>query len=253
MREHQVLIVEDEPVTAETYREYLARAGGFEVVHSSPTARDALAFLADRMRRHHGFGVDMVLLDMNLPDGHGLDVLGQLRAAGFTGGVLAMTADTELETIRRSIALGVVQYLVKPFGYQQFAERVRAFRELSLEVAGAGRIEGQRDVDRAFALVRSAAPADLPKGLTEGTLNAVVELLRTSDAARSAGEVGAAVGTSRVTARRYLEHLYRVGMVDRSARYGAPGRPENEYRWSGTRTSGTPTGIDPPGPATPGA
>lgn len=235
MRDHRVLIVEDEQVTAETYREYLARAGGFEVAHVSGTAREALAFLADRMRRTGTFGIDMVLLDMNLPDGHGLDVLGQLRAAGFTGGVLAMTAATELETIRRSIALGVVQYLVKPFGYQQFAERVRAFRELSLEVAGQGKVSGQEDVDRAFAMVRSAGVAELPKGLTEATLTAVVEFLQTDDAAHSAGEVAAAVGTSRVTARRYLEHLSRVGMVERSARYGTPGRPENEYRWAGTR------------------
>lgn len=232
MADQRVLIIEDEEVTAETYREYLARAGGFEPVHVSHTARDALAFLADRRRRLGAFDVDMVLLDMNLPDGHGLDVLGQLRAAGFTGGVLAMTADTELETIRRSIALGVVQYLVKPFGYREFAERVRGFRELSAEVAGQGRIQGQEDVDRAFAKVRSIGVADLPKGLTEGTLDAVVEHLRGSSQARSAGEVGAAVGASRVTARRYLEHLHRVGMVERSARYGTPGRPENEYRWA---------------------
>lgn len=235
MRDHRVLIVEDEQVTADTYCEYLARAGGFEVVHVASSARGALAFLADRMRRTRSFDVDMVLLDMNLPDGHGLDVLAQLRAAGFTGGVLAMTAATELETIRRSIALGVVQYLVKPFGYQQFAERVRAFRELSLEVAGPGRLTGQEDVDRAFAMVRSAGSAELPKGLTEATLTAVVELLQADGLARSAGEVGTAVGTSRVTARRYLEHLYRVGMVERSARYGTPGRPENEYRWAGAR------------------
>lgn len=80
MRDHRVVIVEDEQGTAEIYREYLARAGGFEVAHVSGTVRDALAFLADRKRRTGTFGVDMVLLDMNLPDGHGLDVLVQLRA-----------------------------------------------------------------------------------------------------------------------------------------------------------------------------
>ncbi|MPM55148.1 Transcriptional regulatory protein DcuR [bioreactor metagenome] len=237
MRDQKVLIVEDDPLTAETYAEYLARAGAFEVAHTSATARDALAFLALRLRRTGAFGVDMILLDMNLPDGHGLDVLGQLRSAGFTGGVLAMTADTELETIRRSIALGVVQYLVKPFGYQQFAERVRSFRELSVEIEGQGRVDGQEEVDRAFALVRATGPTDLPKGLTEATLNAVVEVLQAADAPRSAGEVGTWVGTSRVTARRYLEYLYRAGMVERSPRYGTPGRPENEYRWNPARRS----------------
>ncbi|WP_168199770.1 response regulator [Citricoccus sp. SGAir0253] len=250
VREYRVLVIEDEQVTAETYGEYLARTGGFEVVHVSPTARDALGFLAEGLRRTGSFGVDMVLLDMNLPDGHGLDVLRQMRAAGFTGGVLALTASTELATIRRAVALGVVQYLVKPFGYAQFAERVRAFRELAAEFAGAGSAPGQDVVDRAFPRSRPTGPPELPKGLTEGTLDAVVDLLRRTahgagpgagadgapgpvGPALSAGEVGAAVGTSRVTARRYLEHLYRVGMVERSPRYGTPGRPENEYRWTG--------------------
>ncbi len=250
MRDYRVLVIEDEQLTADTYVEYLARTGGFEVVHVSPSARDALGFLADRMRQGGSFGIDVVLLDMNLPDGHGLDVLRQMRSAGFTGGVLALTASTELRTIRRAVALGVVQYLVKPFGYPQFAERMRAFRELAAEFAGAGTAPGQDVVDRAFPLSRPTGPPELPKGLTEGTLDAVVGLLRnTASGARtdgshawpatgtaralSAGEVGAAVGTSRVTARRYLEHLYRVGMVERSPRYGTPGRPENEYRWTG--------------------
>lgn len=234
MRDYRVLVIEDEQVTADTYAEYLARTGGFEVVHVSPTARDAVGFLADQMRRGGSFGVDVVLLDMNLPDGHGLDVLRQMRSAGFTGGVLALTASTELRTIRRAVALGVVQYLVKPFGYRQFAERMRAFRELAAEFAGAGTAPGQDVVDRAFPLSRPAGPPELPKGLTEQTLDAVVALLRGAPSnALSAGEVGAAVGTSRVTARRYLEHLYRVGMVERSPRYGTPGRPENEYRWTG--------------------
>ena len=38
---------------------------------------------------------------------------------------------------------------------------------------------------------------------------------------------------SRVAARRYLEHLADDGRVDRSPRYGTPGRPETEYIWLG--------------------
>ncbi len=48
----------------------------------------------------------------------------------------------------------------------------------------------------------------------------------------SASEVMDALGMSRVTARRYLEYLADAGTVTRTARYGAPGRPENEYRWT---------------------
>jgi response regulator of citrate/malate metabolism len=242
MTDDRVLIVEDEPLAVDTYVQYLARAGGYRVAHTSPTLADALRFLSTQWREHQSFGLDLVLLDMNLPDGHGLEVLRQMRSAGFTGSVLALTAATELATIRQAMALGVVQYLVKPFGYPEFAERLHAVRELASGLAGTGTAHNQGEVDRAFRHHGPTGPTDLPKGLTEDTLTAVIGLLRSPDGpdadagagtGRSAGEVGTAVGTSRVTARRYLEHLYRQGLVERSPRYGAPGRPENEYRWSG--------------------
>jgi len=48
----------------------------------------------------------------------------------------------------------------------------------------------------------------------------------------SASEVAAIVGASRVTVRRYLEHLADTGSLERRQRYGGGGRPEVEYRWS---------------------
>ena len=49
----------------------------------------------------------------------------------------------------------------------------------------------------------------------------------------SAVDVARAAGISRVTARRYLEHLVETGRVDLSLAYGAPGRPEHRYRLRG--------------------
>jgi response regulator of citrate/malate metabolism len=43
--------------------------------------------------------------------------------------------------------------------------------------------------------------------------------------------MAALVGTSRVTARRYLEHLAETAMVVRGQRLGGTGRPEVTYRW----------------------
>ena len=58
-------------------------------------------------------------------------------------------------------------------------------------------------------------------------------MLRDADPGKglSATEVGAAVGASRVTARRYLEHLARRARSTRAPRYGGGGRPEVAYRW----------------------
>ena len=67
--------------------------------------------------------------------------------------------------------------------------------------------------------------------MSPDSLDAVVAVLRPSAEGLSATEVAAVVGASRVTARRYLEHLADSGLVVRRSRYGGAGRPEVEYRW----------------------
>ncbi len=70
--------------------------------------------------------------------------------------------------------------------------------------------------------------------MSRETLRDVTKALRDAEpeVGMSASEVAEVVGASRVTVRRYLEHLSEVGSVDRSPRYGGSGRPEMEYRWS---------------------
>ena len=59
----------------------------------------------------------------------------------------------------------------------------------------------------------------------------VTVAVRDAGTGLSASEVAELVGASRVTVRRYLEHLADGGSVERRPRYGGGGRPEVEYRW----------------------
>ena len=67
--------------------------------------------------------------------------------------------------------------------------------------------------------------------MSEELLGRVVSTLRDSPEARSASELAAMLGVSRVTARRYLEHLQDTGVATRRSRYAGAGRPEVEYAW----------------------
>ncbi len=78
--------------------------------------------------------------------------------------------------------------------------------------------------------LRSADPAGLPKGMSRESLDAVVQAI-TAAGAFSASEAAEVLGTSRITARRYLEYLSELGLAERRPRYGGTGRPEVEYRW----------------------
>ena len=88
----------------------------------------------------------------------------------------------------------------------------------------------QGDVDRIFGALRSARNEPLPKGLSDATLDLIVQALSRSDSGLAAASVADAAGVSRVTARRYLDHLSQLGKVELTMRYGGPGRPEHRYR-----------------------
>ena len=72
------------------------------------------------------------------------------------------------------------------------------------------------------------------------TLGLVVAAARESETEVSAVDVAERAGISRGTARRYLEYLETLGSVELTLRYGATGRPEHLYRWSGAVRSSTP-------------
>jgi response regulator of citrate/malate metabolism len=188
------------------------------------TARDAFAVLRTG-------SVDLVLLDLNLPDRHGLEICRALRAAGSGIDVLAVTSARDLTVIRAAVALGVTQYLLKPFTFAAFRDKLDRYAQYRSQVSGTGEVAAQHEVDRVFATLRATPTASLPKGLDATTLDLVLAALRTAEPdGMSAAEVAARTGASRVTARRYLEYLAETQMVVRAPRYRGPGRPEVEYR-----------------------
>lgn len=218
----RVLVVEDDAVAAAAHTDYVTRVPGFAVAGTARTAREAVALLSS------GTQVDLILLDMNLPDGHGLEVLRSLRAAGHGCDVIAVTAARDAAVVRRAVTQGVAGYLLKPFTFAAFRARLEQYAEYRHRLTGADGEVAQEDVDGLFVGRRPAAPIT-PKGLSPESLAQVEELLRHAVGALSAGEVAGEVGMSRVTARRYLEYLAEAGVASRGVRYGGRGRPEVEY------------------------
>ena len=225
MTELSVLIVEDEPLVADAHRDYVGRVEGFVLAGVAGTVQAAVRALARQP-------IDLVLLDLNLPDGSGLEVLRGVRAAGRPVDILTITAAREFEPVRAALTLGVGGYLLKPFTFADLRDRLEAYRRYRADLAGAPSAN-QATVDAMFGeLRRPTDPGNAPKGLDRGVLDDVIALLRDAGAAgRSASEIGVAVGLSRVTARRYLQYLTEQGRTVRSQRLGGSGRPEVLFTW----------------------
>ena len=222
----RVLLVDDDALTLELHRDYLARLDDFEAVAECTGARAAIDAVLER-----GDDIDLVLLDVTMPDGTGLDVLRHVRARGAAVDVIAITGVRDADVVRQMVSLGVAQYLVKPFTFAVFRERLEQYREFRRRAAEAAGAPTQAEIDALLGAMRPAVPIALPKGLSADTLARISEEVR-ERGPLSAAEAADRLGMSRVAARRYLEHLVTEGRAHRAARYGTRGRPESEYAWA---------------------
>lgn len=219
----RTLVVDDDALVADVHKSYVERIGGFAVAGVAFRGAEALEMVAERE-------VDLVLLDFYLPDMRGLDVCRALRTtARGPIDVIAVTAARDLDTVRGAVAQGVVQYLIKPFAFATFEDKLQRYAAYRRGLDRDGEAD-QAAVDEALASLRGTPPR-LPKGLSTVTLDLVASVLREAPDELSAAEVGEQAGVSRVTARRYLEHLAADGRVELGMRYGTSGRPEHRYRW----------------------
>ena len=215
----RVLLVEDDVRVARVNREWLERDEAVHVVGTAATCAQAHELL-------RALDPDLVLLDVYLPDGSGAQLLQHWRAAGQWVDVVMVTAAGDEATVRATLAYGVLDYLIKPFGGSRLAEAVAAHRR---RTRLAQDTFSQADLDR-FRGLKPGDDAALPKGVDAHTLERVAAALRSAlPEALSAEEVGTRVGLSRVTAWRYLEFLVKSGQAELAHLYGAAGRPAKLY------------------------
>jgi two-component system KDP operon response regulator KdpE len=124
-----VLLVEDELQMRRFLRTTL-RAHDCQVVEAG-TAREALAQAAGR-------NPDLILLDLGLPDGDGLEVAREIRRSGQTPIIVISARGQEHEKVT-ALDVGADDYLTKPFGVQELLARVRvALRHASRSAAASG-------------------------------------------------------------------------------------------------------------------
>ena len=161
----RVLVVEDEEVAAEAHAAYVGRGRRVRGGRRRPLGRRGGCASWRPTER-----VDLVLLDMHLPDGHGLGLLQRLRAAGHLCDVIAVTSARDADVVRHAVAQGVVLYLLKPFTFATFRAKLEQYAAYR---ADAGRHRPRGRAGRGRPAARLAAPParrQLPKGMSAETL-----------------------------------------------------------------------------------
>ena len=220
----RVLVVEDDLRIADLHQRFVGKLEGFEVVGVAGRIDDAREMI-------EVLQPDLVLLDLFFPEGNGMDLLRHIRAAEQPCDVILITAAREMATLQNALRGGVFDYIVKPVFFPRFQEALQNFRTLHQASRSSDTLE-QKDIDR---LLHAQIPTEadsvaVPKGIDPLTLTKVRQAFADQQLKDfSAEEVGQMIGTSRSTARRYLEYLTTEGYLKADLIYGVVGRPERRY------------------------
>ncbi len=224
----RVLIAEDDPQIAEIQQRFLSRIDGFECVgiaHDLDEANDIVDVLKP----------DLLLLDIHFPNGTGLDLLRELRGNNCKTDVILITAAKEVSTLKEALRGGVFDYILKPLVFNRLQESLTHYSQ-HLEKLRTLELLEQTDVDGLLPReARTEEPVPLshtrlPKGVDELTLEKVRAVCAQMTEALNADAMGAEIGASRTTARRYLEYLVSTRELEAQVSYGSVGRPERRYK-----------------------
>ena len=135
----RVLLVEDEERVASFVSKGLTDAGFVTVV--APDGKSALSRMADE-----GF-VDLVLLDIGLPDMDGFEVLCELRKIDQAVPVIMLTARGDVASKVQGLDLGADDYLPKPFDFDELVARIRAQLRHSRQAEASVLVNGDLSLD----------------------------------------------------------------------------------------------------------
>jgi two-component system LytT family response regulator len=197
----RVLIVDDEPLARRRVAELLEDAPGVEIVGVATSGAEAVAAIRDR-------APDVVFLDVQMPDGTGLDVVREVGPAAMPVTVFVTAYD---QYALRAFDAAAVDYLVKPFDDERFEEALRRARRAA-ELGAVSQLSGQLlaalQAVQAVGATTAASAASAAGGALAG-----------APASAPAGPPDAAPSASSAHARpEYLERIAvesrgRVGIV----------------------------------------
>ncbi|WP_269933736.1 two-component response regulator DpiA [Serratia liquefaciens] len=218
-----ILIVEDETPLAEMHAEFIRQNGGCRQIWLAGTLAQARTMV-------ERFKPDLILLDNFLPDGQGIELLRELTLSGYAGGIVFITAASDMDTVAEALRYGVFDYLIKPLAYDRLAHTLLRFSQRHQALKDKARLN-QRRIDQMFNTYARGEPmATLPAGIDELTLVKIRGLFEQPSASHTAESVAQEMGLSRTTARRYLEFCAAAQQLRAEIIYGKVGRPQRIYR-----------------------
>ena len=188
-----IAIIEDDDELRDYFGEVVERMPGLELAWTSPDITSARAML--------GLRVDLVLLDIGLPDGSGLDMIGDLKATGAK--VLVVTSLGDQETVVTAIRCGADGYLLKDSSQETIWEGINVTLDGGAPISASAAV---------FVLQQIRKPAETTKSSgdeMDELSEREIDLLKVFALGYSYKEAARALGISPLTVGSHVKSIYR--------------------------------------------
>lgn len=205
----RLLIVDDDEMIRFTLQE-ICEFAGFE----STTVDNGRRGL-ERFRQEQ---YDAILVDYHMPDMDGIETVKAIRVLDTEVPILVLTVDERQETMNRFLQAGATDFALKPVRAPDLISRIN----LNLKLSS---IQRQQTTKKKDTMVT--------KGISDNTLNLIVDYLKTRTEPVTIEEITAGVGLAYPTVHRYISYLLEEEQVQVVSHYRKVGRPKNSYVWNG--------------------
>lgn len=222
---YEVMIAEDDPMVAMINKQYVNQNVHFHVAQICRDGEAALEYLRKNT-------VHLVILDVFMPRVDGMELLRRIRREQLPVEVIMVTAANDGASLNEALRLGVIDYLVKPFVNARFQAALEKFMSQRSAFHALSSLN-QQNIDYIMESVHRKGVELTPKGIQDKTLESISRYMRDMAGTElTSEEIADQVGLSRVTVRRYMNHLLEKGDIVGRMNYETGGRPCMVYRWN---------------------
>jgi len=168
----RILVADDHAVVREGIRHVLATQHGFDIAGEAASGQDAVRLAGE-------CAPDVVVLDVSMPDGTGLEVIGDVRQAAPQARVLILSVHDEAEYVLQAVRAGAHGYLRKDSSPAELRDAVRAVDRgesvfspaMTVRLADALRVESGRLARESTLALLINRERDVLEGIANGETN----------------------------------------------------------------------------------
>ncbi|MTC89356.1 response regulator [Streptococcus uberis] len=223
-----VLIIEDDPMVDFIHRNYLEKINHFQNILSSDSISDAKEKLVQ-------FSIQLILLDIHIKDGNGLNLLEYIRANHINCEVIIISAANDGNIIKTGFHFGIIDYLIKPFTFDRFEESIRRFfdhqkqlNQMVIKQSTIDFLKSQQSNDK--QAITNKTNLLLEKGLSQDTYQLIIEAIQRLSKPFTIQDLTEETCLSHVSVRKYIAYMEENNQLVSEQIYTKVGRPYKVYQ-----------------------